>query len=139
MTKEGQTMEAEYLLFCAGKSTDENGNLSLHGIFETIYATNFPTQHKPFNIVFRLKAQKAVVNQNIKIKILIEKNDEEVSKLEAEAKVTIEKDSGLVPSFDVSQFVFPGPGIYDVTVYVDGKSMITRQLYIHSTADLVEP
>lgn len=131
-------LEAEYLLFCAGKATDERGTLSLHGIFDRIYATSFPAQQSPFLIVFKLKAKKAIVNQHLKIKVAIEDNDEEVNKLDIEGDFTIEKNNSLVPSFDVGQFIFPKATDYQVRLYVNDKLLISRNLFVHSADELTE-
>ncbi len=130
--------EAEYLLFCAGNSTGENGTLSLHGIFDRIYASDFPTNQSPFIIVFKLRAKKAIVNEHLRLKITVESEKSEVNKLDIEGDFTIEKNNSLVPTFDVSQFVFPKAGSYDINLYVNDKLLISRSLFLHSANELSE-
>lgn len=119
---------AEYLLFCAGKSVDENGNLSLHGIFDRLYAESFPAQHRPFKAVFKLTAKSPVIEKTIKLKIALTLENEEMAVFEGQLKVVIEQGNAVVPDVDLGQFVFPRAGNYAIALFVDGKKMIERTL-----------
>ena len=130
--------EAEYLLFCAGKSSDERGNLTIHSIFDRIYFDRFPAQQKPFQISFRLRAMKAVVNKKVKLKIISEQQGNEESRLEGEGDFTVEKDNGLSLTFDVSSFIFPKPGVYNLKLFADNKLLMTRALQVRSSTELQE-
>lgn len=130
--------EAEYLLYCAGKSTDERGNLTLHSIFDRIYFERFPGQQKPFQISFRLRAKRAVINKHLKFQIIAELDDKELNRLDGEGDFTVEKDNGLSLTLDVSQFVFPKPGNYMVKLTVNNTTLMARSLSVRSTSDLIE-
>ncbi len=130
--------EAEYLLFCAGKSTDDRGNLTLHSIFDRVYFERFPGQQKPFYISFRLRAKSAIISEHLKIKLLSERDKKEESRLAGEGDFTVEKDNGLSLTFDVSQFVFPKSGNYTMKLYVNEKLLMSRVLSVRSASDLIE-
>lgn len=131
-------LQAEYLLFCAGKAADENGNLSLHGIFDRVFSRQFPTSHTPFRAVFKLSAVKAVVDKELALKITLNVDGEEVAEMSGNLKTTIEKGNALVPDVDLSQFVFPKPGNYTVKLFLDNKLLIERDIQVTAIDDLVE-
>ena len=129
---------AEYLLFCAGKAVDENGNLSLHGIFDRLYAESFPAQHRPFKAVFKLTAIKPVLDKHVNLKIILHLEDKEISVFQGDLHTTIEKGNALVPDADLSQFVFPTAGTYKVSLYVNDRKLIERNLLVAAIDALVE-
>lgn len=131
-------VEAEYLLFCAGKAADENGNLSLHGIFDRLYAHEFPAAHRPFKAVFKLTALKPVVDKTLAMRITLNLKNTELVAMEGEIKTTIEKGNAIVPDVDLSQFVFPEPGTYTLKLFVDEKLLIERGLEAIAVEALTE-
>lgn len=130
--------EAEYLIYCAGKSADENGNISLHGIFDVIFAAQFPTHHQPFIIVFNLRATKAIIKKQLTMKLTVELDGKEVNRVEADGEFTVEQGANMTPGINVSQFVFPKPGNYQVKLYVEDRLLITRPLRLRDAAELIE-
>ena len=129
---------AEYLLFCAGKAVDENANLSLHGIFDRLYAESFPAQHRPFKAVFKLTATKPVIDKEVALKIVLSLDDEEMSVFEGQIKVMVEQGNALVPDVDLSQFVFPHAGNYAISLFVDNIKLIERHLLVGGIDSIVE-
>ncbi len=130
--------EAEYLIYCAGRSSDENGNVSLHGIFDVIFAQKFPVQHRPFIVVFNLRAARAVIKQQLTMKVTLELSGKEVNRVDIEGEFTVEKGANMTPGVDISQFVFPEPGNYHVKLYVQDKLLMTRPLRMRDAAELAE-
>jgi hypothetical protein len=129
---------AEYLLFCAGKAADENGNLSLHGIFDRLFAREFPTAHRPFKGVFKLTANEPVVDKELTLKITLSIDGEEVAEMGGNLKTTVEKGNALVPDVDLSEFVFPRPGNYTVKLFINDKMLIERGIQAIAMDQLVE-
>lgn len=129
---------AEYLLFCAGKAVDEHANLSLHGIFDRLYAASFPVQHRPFKAVFKLTAVKPVIDTVVNLKISLNLNDKQMATFEGQVNATVEQGNALVPDVDLSEFVFPSAGNYTVTLHVNDKKLIERQLLVASIESVVE-
>lgn len=134
----GSMFEAEYLIFCAGKSADDNGNISLHGIFDVIYAEKFPVQHRPFIVAFNLRAIKAVIKKQMTMKIVVELDGRELNRVDIDGTFMVEKGANMVPSLDVSRFVFPAPGTYNITLYVDDKLLLSRPLRLRDASELTE-
>ncbi len=130
--------KAEYLLFCAGKAVDENANLSLHGIFDRLYAESFPAQHRPFKAVFKLTAAKPVIDKELALKIVLSLDNEEISIFEGQIKVTVEQGNALVPDVDLSQFVFPRAGNYVISLRIDNNKLMDRNLLVAAIDSLVE-
>lgn len=130
--------EGEYLIFCAGKSADDNGNISLHGIFDVIYAEKFPVQHRPFIVAYNLRAVEAVINKQVHMKIVVELDGKELNRVDIDGAFMVEKGANLVPSFDVSRFVFPAAGTYDIKLFVDEKLLLSRPLRMRDSSELTE-
>lgn len=131
--------EAEYLLFCESKGTDDRNRLSLINIFDTIFAQSFPASHPQIRAVFKLTAQtKPVINKTLAFKMLFMLGGEEIGKFEGEFPATIEKDNSMVPDLDLSPMVFPRAGNYDVQLYINDKLLLTRPLKVRSAKDLTE-
>jgi hypothetical protein len=131
-------LDAEYLLFCAGKSVDDNGNLSLHGIFDRLYVRQFPTSHHPFKAVCKLSAKKAVVEKELAMRVTLNLKNKELAAIEGVIKTTVEKGNALVPDIDLAQFVFPEPGVYTLSVSLDEKQLISRDLQVFAVDELTE-
>lgn len=130
--------DAEFLIFCAGKSSDNRGNISLHGIFDKIYFSNFPGRHTPFIVVAQLRASRPVINKQIHFRLVTELDDKEVASQKIDVPVTVEKDYGFGFEIDFSQFVFPEAGKYSVKLFDDSKLLISRSLQVRSANELVE-
>jgi hypothetical protein len=130
--------EAEFLIFCAGKSSDTRNNISLHGIFDRLYMSSFPGRHTPFLAIAKIRAKKAAIDAQIKVKIVTELANEEIGKQELSIPVTIEKDNGFGFDIDYSNFVFPKAGKYFIKLYLDDKLVVTRMLDVRSADELTE-
>jgi hypothetical protein len=130
--------EAEFLIFCAGKSSDARNNISLHGIFDRLYLGSFPGRHTPFLAVAKIRAKKAVINAQVKVKIVTELNKEEISKQELTIPVTVEKDNGFGFEIDFSNFIIPKSGKYFIKLYLDDKLVVTRMFDVRSSEELTE-
>lgn len=130
--------DPEYMIFCAGKSADDNGNISLHGIFDRIFAREFPVRHTPFLLTVRLRAKRALVNKELGARIVIEREGQEVGSQSIKLPVTVEKDNAIVLDIDLQGFVFPESGRYMFSLYIEDKLMLSRPLKVQDAAELVE-
>jgi len=130
--------EAQFLIFCAGKSADDRGNISLHGIFDRLWVVGFPASHTPFLAVAQIKAKKAVTNGQLNVSIVVEREGTQISKQDLVVPVTVEKDFGFGFEINFSPFVFPEAGNYFFKLYINDKLLITRSLMVRPVSELQE-
>lgn len=131
-------VDAEHFIFCSLIQENQQG-INLLGIFDLIVATRFPAQHQPFMSQIWLRAKKPLYNQDIRLRITIEFEGEQLS----EHEVTLEKanalkDDSLRINVDFSGVVFEKPGRYYFKLYVENKQLITRVLRVRASEELVE-
>ena len=131
-------LNAEYLIFCARKTEDQNGNVSLHDIFDRVIAADFPAHHSPFMAITRLRATQALINRELQVKLAVELDGTVLSDQENPMTVMVEKDNYISLDVDFSQLVFPSAGTYQFKLYVDGKLLITRVLHVQAASDFIE-
>lgn len=130
--------DPEYMIFCAGKSADDNGNISLHGIFDRVFVREFPVRHSPFLLTARLRAKKAIVNQELSAKLVIDREGIEAGSQTIKLPVTVEKDNAIVLDIDLQGFVFPEAGRYSFNLYIEDKLMLSRPIRLQNADELVE-
>lgn len=130
--------ETDYMLFCAAKSANPNGNFSLHEIFDGIFASQFPARHTPFLVTAQLRAKKAVVDKDLQVRLDIELRAKQVSTSSIVAHVTTEKGNSISFDIDLSAWVIPEAGDYQFKLYIDDKLYNTRLLRVRNSDDFVE-
>ncbi|HVV67016.1 MAG TPA: hypothetical protein VHB72_03010 [Candidatus Saccharimonadales bacterium] len=132
-------LKADYFLFVESTSHGDNGKLTLHNLFDIVYAEKFPTIQRPFLAAFRLiPTKKPIINQKLDLKIVSYLNGKEIAKLEASVDATVEMEGALGSAVDLSQFPFEEPGKYIFKLYINGKELAERPLLVKSTDELSE-
>lgn len=132
-------LRADYFLFVESTSHGDNGKLTLHNLFDIVYAEKFPAAQRPFLAAFRLvPTKKALVNQKLDLKIVSYFAGKEVAKLEASINATVEMEGALGSAVDLSQFPFEKPGKYMFKLYINEKELAERPLLVRSTEELTE-
>jgi hypothetical protein len=130
--------DGEYLLFCSGKSSDINGNVTLSGIFDSIVAESFPTSRPDLLITAQLRAKRAVVNKELVVKMTVNVDDEVVVNAELKQPITVEKGNGCTFDFNLQGMPFPSAGTYAFKLYIDEKLYLTRYMRVQLLSDFVE-
>lgn len=91
---------------------------TIEGIFDAIYAPNFPAKHKQLIV--------SVITHGMpgkhRYKVSIMKDDKEISTID-ETILTGERHYFIARFFDI---IFPEPGIYIVKVFVDKEELSTE-------------
>lgn len=128
--------EAQFLIFCAGKSADTRGNISLHGIFDRLWLAEFPSRYTPFLAVAQIKAKKAAIKAKLNVSIVIERANKQISKQDVVLPVTVEKNFGFGFEIDFGGYVFEEPGDYYFKLYIDEKLLISRSLMVRPATEL---
>jgi len=103
---------------------DQNGKISVLGIFQHIWVQQFPAMHPRLHLVLRLKGKRTEVGEHgVRIRLLDEGDVEilggngSVNFAEPPAGVT-EIEAGAILVFDVP---FPHPGTYRFEITLDGE------------------
>lgn len=115
-------MRIDFAVVCDYAVIDQYGKLSVLGIFQHIWVSQFPTVHPRLHLVMRLKGTRTEVGQHkVKIRLINEdaqeiiKGDGTVNFSEPPAGV-LEVEAGAVLVFDVP---FEKPGRYEFSIEVD--------------------
>jgi hypothetical protein len=103
---------------------DQNGKLSVLGIFQHIWVQQFPAMHPRLHLVLRVKGRRTEVGEHaVQIRLLDEQDTETIGGsgtvmfAEPAAGVT-EIEAGAILVFDVP---FPHPGVYRFEITIDGE------------------
>lgn len=115
-------MKIDLAVVCDYALIDQYGKLSIMGIFQHIWVSQFPTVHPRLHLVIRLRGRRTEVGRH---DLLIRLTDEEQSEIlsgtgtvtfnEPPAGVT-EIEAGAVLAFDTP---FARPGRYEFAIRVD--------------------
>lgn len=116
-------MRVGLALLCDYANVTREGKLNIMGIFDTIFASSFPTHHAALNLVVRLVTdpQESGKTQRISIQLM----DEDGKKM-FEAEAEMEPQVQGVSSANVDQIlglgnlVFPKPGTYCFSILING-------------------
>lgn len=112
---------------------DQNGKLSVLGIFQHIWVQQFPAMHPRLHLVLRLKGKRTEIGEHaVQIRLLDEQNTETIggsgSVMFAEPPAGItEIEAGAILVFDVP---FPHPGVYRFEITIDGEQKASVPLTV---------
>lgn len=119
-------MKIDFAVVCDYAIIDQYGKLSVLGIFQHIWVSQFPTVHPRLHLVVRLKGTRTEVGQHkVQIRLVddqqkeIIKGDGTVAFSEPPAGV-LEVEAGAVLVFDVP---FEREGRYEFVIAVDSETV----------------
>ena len=128
------------MLFVADRKVDQRGRMDLIGVCEKVYSFNVPLKIEGLKVVLRLfPSDGALLNEPVKLKLSFKLGAREISKIELEDRLTIDEGDGWSPAFDISTVMFPAYADYQVSFYVNGKKIITRDFSVVRESDLAKP
>lgn len=121
--KSGVGMRVSLAVLCDYANVTREGKLNIMGIFDTIFAANFPARHTAMNLVVRLVADPPEFGktQTVSIQLM----DEDGKKMfEAEAEM-VPQGQGPSPAnvdqiLGLGNLVFPKPGNYCFSIVING-------------------
>ena len=116
-------MNVHLALVCDHAIIDQNGKLSVLGIFDRIWVERFPAIHPRLHLVLRLKGRRTEIGDHTVLIQLVDMQGQEI--LRGEGNVAIgEPPAGIVDieaaavlAFDVP---LERPGVYTFEIAVDG-------------------
>ena len=119
-------MNAVLAVVCDYALIDQNGKLSVIGIFERIWVDRFPAVHPRLHLVLRLKGKRTEIGDHPVRIVLYDPEGREV--LHSDGMVQIgeppagvtEVEAGAVLAFDVP---LERPGTYSFDIMIDGNHL----------------
>lgn len=117
-------MKVHLALVCDHALIDQNGKLSVIGIFERIWVERFPAVHPRLHLVLRLKGRRTEIGEHAIVITLRDGEGHEVLRGEGAVQIgeppagITEVEAGAVLAFDVP---LEKPGSYTFEIDVDGK------------------
>lgn len=117
-------MIASLAVACDYALIDQQGKLSVLGIFERIWVEHFPAVHPRLHLVLRLKGRRTEIGEHAIVIRLVDDGGREVLRGDGAVQIgeppagVLEVEAGAVLAFDVP---LERPGIYTFEIAVDGS------------------
>ena len=129
------TMDVDMVLLADYASLSENKKLNVMGVFNRIFAEEFPVRHPSMFIITKMSASSAEANTTKKVTIKILDEDAGSELLNFSRDVTVEARPGghryeLNGILRVADVVYPKAGTYQVSVLIDGDEKRSLPLYV---------
>jgi hypothetical protein len=115
---------ASLAVACDYALIDQQGKLSVLGIFERIWVEHFPAVHPRLHLVLRLKGRRTEIGEHSIVIRLVDDEGREVLRGDGAVQIgeppagVLEVEAGAVLAFDVP---LERPGIYTFEIAVDGS------------------
>jgi hypothetical protein len=117
-------VKVQLALVCDYALIDQQGKLSVLGIFERIWVERFPAIHPRLHLVLRLKGRRTEIGQHPVVIVLQDPDGREVLRGEGQVQIgeppagVTEVEAGAVLAFDIP---LEKPGVHTFQVDVDGQ------------------
>jgi len=115
-------------------ATDESGKLSVHGTFDTVFATQFPAVHPRCSLAVRLTFTREEFKKHaLKIRFLDSKSDSFLQDVETPLDASPEHPDATITSENViinlTSVELPRQGTYFIQLWLDGRLLTTLHLH----------
>ncbi len=120
-------MQPLMLLVADHASVEPNtGKLNVLGAFRQIIASNFPLQYSRFSIVIKLGGEVGEIQRECTLTVILTNEDgKEILQFSAPFTMPVAHQTGMQPELnavvELNNVVFPHPGEYQVSVFVDDQ------------------
>lgn len=118
--------ELEYMHICDHAFVTDGGKQCIIGIFEQVFASNFPATHASMFVAARLTG---TPNEPVAVKVEIGRPNGDAL-ASAQANITIGQDAAANLQVNFIGVQFPEAGRYTVKVSVAGKTLRSQSLHL---------
>lgn len=119
-------MELLLATLCDYTMVSQEGKLSILGIFERVFARQFPARHRRMELAMQIKCSLADIGHERDIQVvLIDQDGRQI--LQSVGSLNLPPDVAQPPTLNIIQVFedvgFPEPGRYSFNVYLSGREV----------------
>ena len=127
-------MSVNIATLCDSATTDDDGKLNVNGVFDTVFATQFPAVHPHCSLAVRLTVtQEEFKKHAVKIRFLDSKGDIFFRDLETPWDIGPKHSDATIISenliVELASLEFPRQGTYFIQLWLDGRPLTTLHLH----------
>ena len=116
-------MELKLFLVADCANVTREGKLNVMGIFDRIYATNFPARHSSLHLIIKLVAELGEPGQTRDFTIkLLDPNGNQGFDLSGQIQIPLSEQDRMPEVnlvLELKDLIFPQPGPYDIVLLID--------------------
>lgn len=124
-------MELQLAVLCDYTTVSQEGKLSILGIFERIYARQFPARHRKMELAMQIRCSRADIGHERDVQVHLVDQDGHVI-VQSQGNIGIPADVQHPPTINIVQIFedveFPAPGPYSFNIYLSGRQVAALSL-----------